>query len=110
MSGRLAVWVPGVDHAGIATQSVCEKSLWHKHKLTRHDLGREKFVKKCFEWKNEYGARIERQEKMMGISTDWERNVFTMDETRCVAVKEAFYRLFHKGLIYRSDRLVNWSC
>ena len=78
--------------------------------MSRHDLGREKFVEKVFEWKEDYGNRIKMQEKTMGISTDWERDVFTMDEKRCVAVKEAFCRLYKKGLIYRSDRLVNWSC
>ena len=110
MWGKLVSWVPGVDHAGIATQTIVEKDLVLKEGKTRHEIGREAFVKKVFEWKEDYGRRIEQQERRMGVSLDWSRNVFTMDEKRSKAVNEAFNRLFEKGLIYRSDRLVNWSC
>ncbi|KNC53878.1 uncharacterized protein AMSG_12293 [Thecamonas trahens ATCC 50062] len=110
MQGKAALWVPGVDHAGIATQVVVEKKIMREDGLTRHDLGREAFVDKVWEWKAEYGARITNQLRKLGSSLDWEREVFTMDETRAKAVTEAFVRLHKKGLIYRDNRLVNWSC
>ena len=110
MSGYETLWLPGVDHAGIATQSVVEKQLWKNEKKTRHDYGREAFVEKVWEWKGEYGGRIVHQFKRFGISVDWDRFAFTLDEQRSKAVTEAFVRMFEKGLIYRDTRLVNWSC
>jgi valyl-tRNA synthetase len=109
MNGYETLWLPGVDHAGIATQSVVEKQLWKKEKKTRHDLGREEFVKQVWNWKDEYGGRINNQFRRFGISVDWERFAFTLDETRSKAVIEAFVRMYEKGLIYRDTRLVNWS-
>ncbi|XP_016841334.1 valine--tRNA ligase isoform X1 [Nasonia vitripennis] len=110
MKGRTTLWNPGCDHAGIATQVVVEKKLWREEKKTRHDLGREKFVEKIWEWKNEKGGRIYDQLKKLGSSFDWERACFTMDPKLCRAVTEAFVRLHDEGTIYRSNRLVNWSC
>jgi len=110
MKGKTALWVPGCDHAGIATQVVVEKKLWREEKLTRHDLGREKFIEKVWEWKNEKGHRIYEQLKKMGSSLDWNRASFTMDPKLCRAVVEAFVRMHQDGTIYRSTRLVNWSC
>ncbi len=109
MSGYETLWLPGVDHAGIATQSVVEKQLWKKEKKTRHDLGREKFIETVWDWKNEYGGRINNQFRRYGISVDWDRFAFTLDDPRYKAVVEAFVRMHEKGLIYRSTRLVNWS-
>ncbi|XP_037080211.1 valine--tRNA ligase-like isoform X2 [Pollicipes pollicipes] len=110
MKGRSALWVPGCDHAGIATQVVVEKRLMREQKLTRHDLGREKFVEKVWEWKNEKGDLIYEQLRRLGSSFDWSRASFTMDPKLARAVKEAFVRLHDEGVIYRSLRLVNWSC
>lgn len=110
MSGYETLWLPGVDHAGIATQSVVEKQLWKKEKKTRHDLGREEFIKTVWDWKDEYGGRIVNQFSRYGISVDWDRFAFTLDEKRNKAVIEAFVRMHEKGLIYRTTRLVNWSC
>eukprot|EP01132_Coremiostelium_polycephalum_P010887 gene10887-13337_t len=110
MKGEVCLWIPGTDHAGIATQAVVEKRLWKEHKLTRRDLGREEFVKKIWEWKNDYGTRIQGQLKKMASSLDWSREVFTMDEPRSKAVNTAFIRMFNDGLITRTTRLVNWSC
>ncbi|XP_014212180.1 valine--tRNA ligase isoform X1 [Copidosoma floridanum] len=110
MKGRTTLWNPGCDHAGIATQVVVEKKLWREEKKTRHDLGREKFVEKIWEWKNEKGDRIYQQLKTLGGSFDWDRACFTMDPKLCRAVTEAFVRLHDEGVIYRSNRLVNWSC
>lgn len=110
MQGYETLWLPGVDHAGIATQSVVEKQLWKKSKQTRHDFGREEFVKKVWDWKDEYGGKIVNQFKRYGISVDWERFAFTLDETRSTAVVESFVRMHEKGLIYRATRLVNWCC
>ena len=110
MQGYHALWLPGVDHAGIATQSVVEKQLWKENQQTRHDLGREEFVKKVWEWKEEYGGKINNQFRRVGISVDWERFVFTLDDTRSRAVKEAFVRMHEQGLVYRSNRLINWCC
>lgn len=109
MSGYKAVYIPGVDHAGIATQSVVEKTLL-KQGITKNQLGREKFVEKVWEWKKSYGIAIEKQLRRLGSCLDWDRFSFTMDETRSRAVKEAFIRLHEKGYIYRANRLVNWSC
>ena len=110
MQGYQTLWLPGVDHAGIATQSVVEKMIWKKDRKTRHDFGREEFVKKVWDWKDEYGGKINNQFRRYGISVDWDRFVFTLDDTRSTAVTEAFVRMFEKGLIYRATRLVNWSC
>jgi valyl-tRNA synthetase len=110
MSGYEVLWLPGCDHAGIATQSVVEKQLWKKEGKTRHDLGREEFVKSVWSWKDEYGGRINNQFRRMGVSVDWDRFAFTMDEQNSKAVTEAFVRMYEKGLIRRDTRLVNWSC
>eukprot|EP01114_Cavostelium_apophysatum_P004351 TRINITY_DN1456_c0_g1_i1.p1 TRINITY_DN1456_c0_g1~~TRINITY_DN1456_c0_g1_i1.p1 ORF type:complete len:1062 (+),score=371.97 TRINITY_DN1456_c0_g1_i1:313-3498(+) len=108
--GRVALWVPGMDHAGIATQVVVEKKIQKEQNITRHDLGREKFVEKVWEWKKDYGGKIVSQLQRLGSSLDWEREVFTMDEKRSKAVTEAFVRFFESGKIYRDTRLVNWCC
>ncbi|RWS27928.1 valine--tRNA ligase-like protein [Leptotrombidium deliense] len=110
MKGRTTIWVPGCDHAGIATQVVVEKKIWREQKLTRHDLGRDKFVDEVWKWKNEKGNRIYEQLGLMGCSVDWTRDTFTLDPKSSRAVIEAFVRLHDDGLIYRSNRLVNWSC
>ncbi|XP_015517085.1 valine--tRNA ligase isoform X2 [Neodiprion lecontei] len=110
MKGRTTLWNPGCDHAGIATQVVVEKKLWRNEQKTRHDIGREKFVEKVWEWKNEKGDRIYEQLRKLGSSFDWDRACFTMDPKLCRAVTEAFVRLHESGDIYRSNRLVNWSC
>ncbi|KAJ4705826.1 Valine--tRNA ligase-like protein [Melia azedarach] len=110
MSGYNALWVPGMDHAGIATQVVVEKKLMRDRKLTRHDIGREKFVSEVWKWKDEYGGTILRQQRRLGASLDWSRECFTMDDQRSKAVTEAFVRLSKEDLIYRDVRLVNWDC
>ncbi len=107
MHGYQVCWVPGVDHAGIATQVVVEKKLMP---TTRHDLGRENFLNRVWEWKNEYGNRITNQLRQMGVSVDWSRECFTMDEKLSAAVNQAFIKLYNENLIYRSTRLVNWCC
>src|SRR5512147_1654464 len=107
MSGRNTLWVPGTDHAGIATQNVVERQLAKDH-IDRHALGREKFVEKVWEWKKEYGGRIIGQLKRMGASCDWQRERFTMDEGLSRAVREVFVTLYEEGLIYRGERLINW--
>ncbi|KAK3747841.1 hypothetical protein QZH41_015985 [Actinostola sp. cb2023] len=109
-NGKMTLWNPGCDHAGIATQVVVEKKLMRETGQSRHDLGRENFVQKVWDWKNEKGDTIYHQQRTMGISVDWERACFTMDPKLSKAVKEAFVRLHDEGLIYRSKRLVNWSC
>lgn len=110
MRGKTVLWNPGCDHAGIATQVVVEKKLWREKKLTRHDLGREKFVNEIWNWKNEKGDRIYHQLRILGGSYDWDRACFTMEPKLCKAVTEAFVRMHDSGVIYRSNRLVNWSC
>ena len=107
--GKMSLWNPGCDHAGIATQMVVEKMLARKG-ISRHDLGREKFIEKVWEWKESYGSAIYEQIRKFGCSVDWDRATFTMDPKMCKAVTEAFVRLHDDGLIYRSNRLVNWSC
>ena len=107
MTGRPTLWVPGSDHAGIATQNVVEREL-AKEGLTRHDLGREKFIERVWEWKDIYHKRITEQHRRLGVSCDWERERFTMDEGLSRAVREAFVRLYEEGLIYRGTYLVNW--
>jgi valyl-tRNA synthetase len=108
LQGYKTLWQPGVDHAGIATQSVVERML-QKDGVSKHDLGREKFVDRIWEWKREYGGRIVGQLKRLGCSCDWSRERFTMDEGLSRAVREVFVRLHDDGLIYRGARLVNWS-
>jgi len=110
MKGHSTLYVPGTDHAGIATQSIVEKMLVKNENKTRHDLGREEFVKKVWEWKGDYGNKITTQLRSLGSSVDWSRERFTMDEMLSKAVVEAFNRFHEKGLLYRSNRLGNWSC
>ncbi|XP_024028630.1 valine--tRNA ligase, mitochondrial 1 [Morus notabilis] len=110
MSGYNTLWVPGMDHAGIATQVVVEKKIMRERKLTRHDIGREQFVSEVWNWKDKYGGTILQQLRRLGGSLDWSRECFTMDEKRSRAVTEAFVRLYKEGLIYRDIRLVNWDC
>ncbi|MGQ9753576.1 MAG: valine--tRNA ligase [Thermaceae bacterium] len=107
MQGYEAIWLPGTDHAGIATQVVVERLLLKEGK-TRHDLGRERFLERVWQWKEESGGRIIQQLKRLGASADWSREAFTMDEARSKAVRYAFVRYFHEGLAYRAPRLVNW--
>ena len=107
MKGFEALWLPGMDHAGIATQNVVEKQLAAQG-LSRHDLGREKFVEKVWEWKAESGGAILGQMKRLGDSVDWSREAFTMDEGLSKAVLEIFKRLYDAGLIYRAERIINW--
>lgn len=110
MSGYNTLWVPGMDHAGIATQVVVEKKIMRERKLTRHDLGREKFISEVWEWKNKYGGTILQQLRRLGASLDWSRECFTMDDKRSKGVTEAFVRLYKLDRIYRDVRLVNWDC
>ncbi len=108
MQGYNALWVPGVDHAGIATQIKVEEELRVKEGLTRYDLGREKFLERVWEWKHKYGNRIVEQQKKLGASCDWDRARFTMDEGCSKAVREVFVSLYEKGLIYKGSRIINW--
>jgi len=107
MNGFQALWMPGTDHAGIATQNVVEKQLAKEGK-TRQDLGRDEFLKRLWAWKQQYGDTIINQLEKLGSSCDWERTRFTMDDDYSDAVKEAFVLLFNKGLIYRGERIINW--
>lgn len=110
MSGDRVQWIPGLDHAGIATQVVVERhiSLPENGGFTRHELGRERFIDTVHEWKQKYGERINLQMRRLGGSLDWEQEVFTMDSLRSEAVEEAFIRLFDSGMVYRANRIVNW--
>ncbi len=108
MQGYAALWVPGSDHAGIATQIKVEEELRNKEGLSRHDLGREKFLERVWAWKEKYGSRIVEQQKKLGASCDWERERFTMDEGCSRAVREVFVSLYEKGLIYKGSRIINW--
>ncbi len=108
LAGYEALWVPGTDHAGIATQIKVEENLRKEKGLTRHDIGREEFLKLVWDWKNQYGNRIITQLKKLGSSCDWSRERFTMDEGCSNAVREVFYNLYNKGLIYRGNRIINW--
>ncbi|MCP3137457.1 valine--tRNA ligase [Pyxidicoccus xibeiensis] len=112
MSGFNALWLPGTDHAGIATQMVVEKELKKTEGKSRHDLGRAKFLERVWEWKAKYGARIGEQHRFLGASLDWSRERFTMDEQSSAAVREVFVRLYEEGLMYRAQKLINWcpSC
>ncbi|HVY54057.1 MAG TPA: valine--tRNA ligase, partial [Gammaproteobacteria bacterium] len=108
MQGDNVLWQPGTDHAGIATQMVVERLLMAENK-TRHDLGREAFIKKTWEWKKESGGNITRQFRRLGTSLDWQREKFTLDDDLSKTVQEAFIRLYDEGLIYKGKRLVNWD-
>ena len=108
MQGYSALWMPGTDHAGIATQIKVEENLRNEEGLTRYDLGREKFLERVWDWKNQYGNRIIQQLKKLGSSCDWRRERFTMDEGCSKAVKEVFVNLYDKGLIYKGSRIINW--
>ncbi|MCK8502877.1 valine--tRNA ligase [Myxococcus fulvus] len=112
MSGFNALWLPGTDHAGIATQMVVEKELKKTEGKSRHDLGREKFLERVWTWKGKYGARIGEQHRYLGASLDWSRERFTMDDQSSAAVREVFVRLYEEGLMYRAQKLINWcpSC
>ncbi len=103
------LWIPGIDHAGIATQAVVEKQLKEKENKTRHDVGREGLVERIWAWKQQYGDRIVAQLKRLGCSCDWDRTRFTLDDMCARAVRETFFKLFKDGLIYRGKRLVNWD-
>ncbi len=108
MMGYEAMWLPGTDHAGIATQNVVERNLKKSEKISRHDLGREEFVNRVWQWKEKYGNVIIEQLKKMGCSCDWERERFTMDPGLSKAVTEVFCQLYEKGLIYRGKYIINW--
>lgn len=109
MRGEAVLFLPGCDHAGIATQAVVEKKLKRESNLSKFDLGREEFVRQVWKWKEQYGSRIYEQLKRMGLSLDWDRARFTLDSGVNESVNEAFCRLFEEGLIFRANRLVNWS-
>ena len=108
MKGHRALWQPGMDHAGIATQMVVERLINAEGK-TKYDLGRDKFVERVWQWKDESGGKIEQQTRRLGASVDWSRDRFTMDEGCSEAVKKVFIELYEDGLIYRGKRLVNWD-
>ncbi|MBO5009035.1 MAG: valine--tRNA ligase [Clostridia bacterium] len=108
MAGFNALWIPGTDHAGIATQIKVEEALRNEEGLTRYDLGREKFLDRVWDWKNKFGDRIINQIKKLGCSCDWSRERFTMDEGCSDAVKEVFVKLYEKDLIYQGNRIINW--
>ncbi len=109
MQGYDALWMPGTDHAGIATQAVVERRLFEEEKKTRHDLGREELVRRIWAWKDEYEARILSQLRLMGCSCDWDRTRFTLDEVCSRAVRRTFFNLFKAGKIFRGKRLINWD-
>src|SRR4051812_24240242 len=114
MKGDNTLWLPGTDHAGIATQAQVEKAIAKEGKgptgrpLTRHDLGREKFLERTWKWKNDHAGQIKNQLKRLGSSLDWKRERFTMDEGLSAAVREVFVRLYEEKLIYRGERIINW--
>ncbi len=110
MCGFDALWLPGTDHAGIATQAVVERKLWGEKKLTRMDLGREAFLGEIWKWREVHGSTILQQLRRLGASCDWSRTRFTLDADLSRAVREAFVRLWEKGLVYRGARIVNWDC
>ncbi len=109
MQGYNALWMPGTDHAGIATQAVVERRIMQEEKKSRHDLGPAELVRRIWEWKHDYEARILGQLRQMGCSCDWERTRFTLDETCAKAVRHTFFKMFSEGYIYRGKRLVNWD-
>lgn len=108
MQGRDALWLPGTDHAGIATQNRVEAMLLKETGRSRHDIGRDAFVEKVWEWKRQYGSIITNQIQALGFSCDWSRERFTMDEGLSRAVREVFVRLYERGLIYRGKYIINW--
>lgn len=112
MQGYNVLWMPGTDHAGIATQVKVEQNLKETEGKSRYDLGREEFVKRVWQWKEEYGSTIVKQIRSLGASCDWTRERFTLDEGYYKAVREVFVSLYEKGLIYRGERIANWcpSC
>jgi valyl-tRNA synthetase len=110
MRGENALWQPGTDHAGIATQQVVETRLFELEGKTRHDVGRQELVRRIWEWKDQYQKRIVTQQQRMGCSCDWDRQRFTMDAVCARAVRHTFFRMFAEGLIYQGARLVNWDC
>ncbi|KAI8050617.1 tRNA synthetases class I-domain-containing protein [Syncephalis plumigaleata] len=110
MQGKSVQWIPGTDHASIATQTIVEKQLWKEHKKRRMDMTRDEFLSHVWQWKNQCGDRIFQQLRRVGASLDWTHTYFTMDDTRSLAVNMAFCRLYNDGLIYRDTRLVNWCC
>ena len=109
MKGYSTLWVPGTDHAGIATQLMVERDLLKTEEITREEYGREKFIERTWAWKKKYGGLITTQIRRLGASCDWDRERFTLDEGLSRAVREAFVRLYEKGMIYRGPRLINWS-
>ena len=111
MLGDETLWVPGEDHAGIATQTVVERQL-AKEGLDRHKIGREAFIERVWQWVQQYKSRIQNQHRRLGVSCDWSRERFTLDEGLSKAVREVFVRLYEEGLIYRGERIINWcpSC
>src|SRR3569832_1374063 len=109
MRGKAALWLPGTDHAGIATQMVVERQLAEQGNIGRRDMGREAFVARVWEWKAESGGTIVQQLRRLGASCDWSRERFTLDEGLSNAVRKVFVQLFMEGLIYRDKRLVNWD-
>ncbi|KAJ2420416.1 hypothetical protein IWW41_005811 [Coemansia sp. RSA 2522] len=110
MHGRSVNWVPGTDHAGISMQSVVEKKLKRETGQTRHDLGREAFVDEVWKWKQQHGDRIKQQTTRIGASLNWAEEYFTMDPQHSQVVRDAFIRLYDDGLVYRTTKMVNWSC
>ncbi|HET6442219.1 MAG TPA: valine--tRNA ligase, partial [Phycisphaerae bacterium] len=109
MQGRKTLWLPGMDHAGIATQAVVERRMFEEEKKTRHDVGREELVRRIWAWRERSGDLILEQLRRIGCSCDWQRTRFTLDDTCARAVRAAFYKMFSDGLIYRGKRLVNWD-
>ncbi len=109
MKGFETLWIPGTDHAGIATQAVVEKLIWKEEKKNKHDVGREEFLKRIWNWKEQYGSEIVNQQRKMGVSCDWDYSTFTMDEIPNKAVRKFFVKLFNEGLIYQADYIVNWD-
>jgi len=109
MKGYSTLWIPGTDHAGIATQLMVERDILKNEEVTREEMGREEFLKRTWEWKNKYGGLIQNQIRRLGASCDWDRERFTLDDGLSRAVREAFVRLYEKGLVYRGPRLINWS-
>src|SRR5476649_1587701 len=108
MEGKEVLWLPGTDHAGLATQTAVEKHIRQTEKKTRHDFTRDEFVARIWKWKEEFGGIITQQLRKIGCSCDWSRERFTLDPDYALAVQETFVKLYHEGLIYRGTRMVNW--
>src|SRR5207248_3769466 len=109
MKGFEVLWLPGTDHAGIGTQTAVEKHLWQTEEKTRHDLGREEFLRRVLDWQDKHGGIIIEQLKRLGCSCDWSRQRYTLDDAYVAAVQKVFVDLYHKGLIYRGRRIINWD-